>query len=286
MVDITISLESTCDLDVETLKNNNLKVIDMNFMVDGKEFNTKEDDVITSELYKKMKENKKTSTSLINKQNYLDFFEELLKDNKPILHLAFSSGLSNTYLSASQAANELNLKYGKKIYVIDSLCACSGHGLYALFISRYANTAKNIESLIKYAEDLKLKINHDFTVDNLKYLANGGRIKPSAAFFGMLLNIKPVMKMDNNGKLVVTNKVLCRKKAINTIFERIKKKYNKSESMCLISHANCLSDAEYLKHLLEKDTNLKPIITNLGAIIGCHSGPGTLSVYYLSSDRN
>ena len=286
MIDIIISLESTCDLDKKQIEENDLKIIHMNFLVDGEEYNTQKDDVISSGLYKKMKEGKRTSTSLINKSNYIKFFEELLKQNKPILHLAFSSGLSNTCACAKDAASELNAKYEKEmIYVVDSLCACSGQGMFAILVKRKAKEVNSIKELIDYAENLKLQVNHDFTVDALKYLANGGRIKPTAAFFGSILNIKPVMKTDDNGKLIVTGKVLSRKKAINTIFNRIKSTYNHNEDICFISHADCEADAEYLKHLLITETTLKPIINNLGPIIGSHSGPGTLSVYYLASHR-
>lgn len=285
MLDLFISTESCCDLSNEIIKDNNIQVIDMSFMIDGIEYNTKTDDVETTKLYDKMREGKKTATTLVNTEGYLNHFRKLLKQNKDVIHLTLSSGLSSTLSSAITAANQLNSEFTNKVYVIDSLCGCSGQGMLAVFASRYKNQAKDIDDLLNYINDTKLKINHDFTVDSLKYLAAGGRIKPSAAFIGTILNIKPVMKMDNNGKLIVTQKVISRKKAINTIADNLKKKYDPKETLCYIAQAGCIADAEYLKHLIETQTTLNPIITNLGSIIGSHSGPGTLSVYYLADKR-
>ena len=205
---IIISLEATCDLSSEMIKENDFRIIDMNFLIDGNEFCTDKDDVISSDLYGKMKEGAKTSTSQINQMAYEEFFTELLKEGKDVLHLAFSSGLSQTCQSAINACENVNKNSKNKVYVIDSLCACAGHGLFALIAKKFIDEGADIKSAIKFLEQVKMKISHLFSVDNLKYLANGGRIKKSSAIVGNVLHIKPVMKADNEGKLIVMQKLM------------------------------------------------------------------------------
>ena len=213
------------------------------------------------------------------------FFKELLKENKPILHLAFSGGLSNTYINAVEVADKLNEKNKNKIYVIDSLSACGGHGLLAVLTSEFAKTAKTIKEVIDFVDQTKLKLAHSFTVDDLKYLANGGRIKTSSALFGNMLKIKPIMKVDNKGHLVVTKNVISRKKSLHTLTYKYIKDHCDENPVCFISHADCYTDARYVSQLIEKKTGTKPVITDLGPVIGCHSGPGTLAVFYLTQKR-
>lgn len=284
MLDVIISLEATCDLDKDMIKQYDLSVIDMDFEVDGEQFNTEKDDVVSTGLYEKMVQKKKTGTSQINSYNYEEYFKELLKQNKPVLHLAFSSGLSGTGEVAKNVAEDLNKKSKNKIYVIDSLCACSGHGLLGIIAKELAESCDDVDELLWRIEKIKHKMNHLFTVDTLTYLANGGRIDGKKAFFGNLLNIKPVMRMNAEGRLEVMHKVVSRKKSISSIAALTQKLYDETSDYCFISHANCLEDALLLKDKVEELTPLKPIITNLGPVIGCHSGPGTLAVYFIGKE--
>ena len=277
-----ISLEATCDLPKATIEKYDFRIIDMDFFIDGKEYNTSRDDVVSSALYTKMKNGAKTSTSQINKQLYIEYFENLLKSGKDVLHLAFSSGLSQTYQSAIEASKELNAISKNKVHVIDSLCACAGHGLFAILAKEYLDLGKDINETIKYLEDTKLKVSHIFSVDNLKYLANGGRIKKSSAMVGNILHIKPVMKMDNDGHLVLVQKVISRRKAVKEIFNKYVETFNPKYEHCIISHADCLEDAKYLEKLIKEFREIDCTITNLGAIIGSHSGPGTLALFFVS----
>lgn len=284
MLDIIISLEATCDLEKDMIEKYNLSVINMNFEVDGEQFDTANDDVVSSKLYEKMVEKKKTGTSQINEYNYEEYFKELLKQNKPILHLAFSSGLSGTGEVAKKVAEELNKKSKNKIYVIDSLCACSGHGLLGIIARDKFSKFDDMDEFVDYIETIKHKMYHLFTVDTLTYLANGGRVDSKKAFFGNLLNIKPVMQMSKTGTLEVLYKVISRKKSIASLANLTEQKFDAGYSYCFISHANCLQDALLLKEKVEALTPLKPIITNLGPVIGCHSGPGTLAVYFIGKE--
>lgn len=277
-----ISLEATCDLPKETIDKYGFKIIDMQFLIDGKEYNSAEDDVVSSDLYLKMKSGAKTFTSQINKQLYVEFFENLLSEGKDVLHLAFSSGLSQTYQSAIDASIEVNKGSKNKVYVIDSLCGCSGQGLFAILAREYSKSGKGIEQTISYLENIKLKVSHLFSVDNLKYLANGGRIKKSSAMVGNILHIKPVMKMDNEGHLVLVEKVISRRKAIKEIFNKYVETFSPEYEHCIISHADCIEDAKHLGKLIKDFRDIDCTITNLGAIIGSHSGPGTLALFFVA----
>ncbi len=280
-----ISLEATCDLPKETIDKYGFKIIDMQFLIDGKEYNTAEDDVVSSDLYLKMKSGAKTSTSQINKQLYVEFFENLLSEGKDVLHLAFSSGLSQTYQSALEASKEVNENSKNKVYVIDSLCACAGHGLFAILAKECLDLGMDIKETVKCLEDMKLNVSHVFSVDNLKYLANGGRIKKSSAMVGNILHIKPVMKMDNEGRLVLVQKVISRRKAIKEIFNKYVETFNPKYKHCIISHADCIEDAKHLEKLIKDFRDIDCTITNLGAIIGSHSGPGTLALFFVAKNH-
>lgn len=286
MINVSISLEATCDLDKEFIEKFDLSVIDMNFQVDGESFYTKNDDVVSTRLYEKMIQKKKTGTSQINDYDYENYFKELLKIDRPIVHLALSSGLSGTIDGARRVAEEINKTSENKIYVIDSLCGCSGQGLLGMIVRDYSKQCESIENLVAFVEMIKNKVYHYFTVDTLTYLANGGRLDSKTAFFGNLLNIKPVMEMSKIGKLEVLHKVISRKKSINSIADLSLKVIDENYPYCFIAHANCIKDALLMKEKIEAGSSVKPVITNLGPVIGSHSGPGTLAVFFVGkSDR-
>ena len=285
MLDICISLEATCDLEKETIEEYDLSVIDMNFEVDGKLFSTKEDNVVSSMLYEKMLQKKKTGTSQINDYYYEEHFKNLLKENKPIIHLALSSGLSATVDGARRVADELNKTSENKVYVIDSLCGSSAQGLLGMILRQKASEYNSIEELVEFAEQLKNKMYHYFTVDSLTYLANGGRLNSKTAFIGNLLSIKPVMEMSEHGKLEVMHKVISRKKSIISISNLVINAIDESYDFCFIAHANCVQDALSMKEKIEAGTSVKPTIVNLGPVIGCHSGPGTLAVFFVGKEN-
>ena len=280
--DIIISMEATCDLTSEIIRENDFRIVDMNFMIDGKDFCTNVDDVVSSNLYGKMKEGAKTSTSQVNQVVYEEFFNELLSEGKDVLHLAFSSGLSQTYQSAINASKIVNKNYKNKVYVIDTLCACAGQGLIALVAKKYIDDGADIKSAVEFVEKIKMNISHIFSVDNLKYLASGGRIKKTSAIVGNVLHIKPVMHADNEGKLVVLQKVMSRKKALKELLNIYNETSDDKYNYCIISHADCIEDAEYISKNIKESKGINSIITNLGPIIGSHSGPGTIAFFFVS----
>ncbi len=279
---VIISMEATCDLNSQIIKENNFKIIDMNFLIDRKEFCTNKDDVLSTNLYKKMKEGAKTSTSQVNQIVYEEYFSELLKEGKDVLHLAFSSGLSETYQSAFNASKNVNKNSKNKVYVIDSLCACAGQGLLALIANKFLDNGGEINEVVKYVEEMKMKISHLFSVDNLKYLSNGGRIKKSSAIVGNVLHIKPVMHADKEGKLIVLQKVMSRRKALKELLNIYNETSDDNYKFCIISHADCLEDAVFIQENIKALKGVDSVITNLGPIIGSHSGPGTIAFFFVS----
>ncbi len=279
---IIISMEATCDLDSKIIKENDFRIVEMNFYIGEKEFCTDKDDVISSNLYGKMKEGVKTSTSQVNQIVYEEFFAKLLKEGKDVLHLSFSSGLSETYQSALRASKNVNEAFKNKVYVIDSLCACAGQGLLALVAKKFIDDCADVKEAVKYLEDAKMKVSHLFSVDNLKYLASGGRIKKSSAIVGNVLHIKPVMHADKDGKLVVLQKVMSRRKALKELLNIYNETSDDNYKFCIISHADCLEDAIFIQENIKALKGVDSVITNLGPIIGSHSGPGTIAFFFIS----
>ena len=284
-MDLNISIEATCDLVEDLIKQYDFRIVNMDFLIDGEVYNTSSDTVLSTELYTKMRNGVKTSTSQVNMAVYEEHFTKLLLEGKDVLHLAFSSGLSNTYESAVAAANKINETSKNKVYVIDSLCACSGHGLFAIYVRKFAEQCDDINKIITYAENIKLKMSHLFTVDSLKYLANGGRVKASTAIVGNMLNIKPLLRVDNSGHLENTGKVFGRKKSLVTLCEKAVKEYDPQYDICIVSHADSLNDANMVADYISNNSNLNVIIENLGPVIGCHAGPGTIAIFYIANKR-
>ncbi len=285
MVDVIISMESTCDLSEELIKKYDFRILDMNFIVDGIEYSTKNDSVVSTNLYQKMREGKKVSTYQVSPDAYRNHFNELLKENKPIIHLIFSSGLSGMYNNCFNVVKELNSVNQNKIFAVDTISGCSGQGLLGILTRLKANDANKISDVLDYVVKIKEHINHTFTVDTLKYLLNGGRIRFSKYVFSEIFNIKPFMIVDSEGKLFVSKRIVTRKKTIDAIYEKYALERDKSSNLVIISHADCLSDAKYLASKIKNNLNIDSIITDLGPIIGSHSGPGTLSIYYLGKKR-
>jgi DegV family protein with EDD domain len=182
------------------------------------------------------------------------------------------------------AAEELNSKYDNKIYVVDSKCACLGEGLLVMLVSDYAQT-HTIKECVAYADDVKNRLIHLFTVDTLKYPAAGGRVSKATAMVGNILKIKPVLCVDEDGHLVAKTKVIGRKASLHKLIEKTVEKFTGESDYLVISHADCAEDADYVANALAQKLNVKIIIGEIGHVIGGHSGPGTLAVYFLGKDR-
>ena len=204
------------------------------------------------------------------------------------MHLSFSSGLSGTCNSMKIAAEELQEEYPeRKIIVIDTLCACLGEALLLYYVLKQKENGATIEEAAKWAEENKLHICHDVTVDDLNHLQRGGRISKAAAVLGTLVQVKPIIHMDNNGKLQVIAKERGRKKSLNKIVDMaVEQSKGWENEIIMITHGDCLKDAEYVAGRVREKMGIENIlINNIGTVIGSHTGPGVVAVFCMGNER-
>ncbi|MBQ3502091.1 MAG: DegV family protein [Clostridia bacterium] len=282
---IIITTEDTCDLTPELCKQYNISTIGLNLIVNDVEYNSQTNPISTEDFYKAMRTDQKVSTSLVNEYDALTFFENFLKQDYDIVHIGFSRNLSGTYNNVVSASEQLKQTYGDRIRVVDSLSACMGEGLIAIMASQYNDGTKSLDEIAEYSLNISKQMSHVFIVDSLKYLARTGRISKLTAGIGTLLQIKPVLHADNEGRLTNIQKVISRKKSINVLADKVIASKNNLSDIIFIAHADCLEDAKILSSLIEQGLSIKPIISYIGPIIGCHAGPGTLAVFFTSDAR-
>lgn len=282
---IIITAEDTCDLTPELRNQYNIRTIGMNLTVDGIEYNTISNPISSDDFYKAMKADKKVSTSLVNEYDAKQFLKNILNEGYDIVHIGFSRNLSGTYNNFSSAVEQLKQTYGDRIRLVDSLTACIGQGLAAIITSQYNDGTKSLDEVATYAKEVSTHVSHVFIVDHLKYLARTGRISKLTAGIGTLLQIKPVLHADNEGRLTNIQKVISRKKSMQVLADKTIATKNNLSDIIFIAHANCLDDATTLANNIENGLNIKPIIVDMSVIIGCHTGPGALAVFYTSDIR-
>lgn len=290
MNDYILISDSSTDLTPELMKESNIEILPLTFMVDGKSYLNylDEREMPIKEFYSLLRGGKVVTTGQVNVKNFLDVFEKYLKSGLDILYIAFSSGLSGTYNSATIAAAELSEKYPeRKIIVVDSLSASMGEGLLVYLAAQKAKNGASIDEVAKWVEDNKLNLCHWFTVDDLLFLKRGGRVSSAAALMGTALGIKPVMHVDNEGHLIPMSKVRGRRKSLDALVAKMEESaINPKEQVVFISHGDCLEDAEYLAKQIKSKLKVKDIkINTIGPVIGAHSGPGTMALFFLGSER-
>lgn len=287
MRDYIITVNSTVDLPKEWLDERNVPVIPLKYTIDGETY-TDMEGLSAKEFFAKLREGKMATTSQINPEEAREYLETFLKEGKDVLHLGFSSGLSGTYNSMRIAAEELKEEYpDAKIYIIDTLCACMGEGLLLYYTLKQKAEGKTIEEAAQWVEENKLHVCHNVTVDDLHHLHRGGRVSKTAAVLGTMVQIKPIIHMDNNGCLQVIGKERGRKKALNKIVDMAVKQIAGWENdMAMITHGDCLEDAEYVaKQVREKLGIQEVLINNIGTVIGSHTGPGVVAVFVMGNER-
>lgn len=282
---ILITAEGTCDLTPELCEKYNIEVVGMNLSVDSIEYNTKSNPISSTDFYNAMRNDKKVSTSLVNEYDAKEFLEIQLKKGYDIVHIGFSRNLSGTFNNFISASEQLKETYGDRIRIVDSLTACIGQGLAAILTSEYNDGTKSLDEVANYAKDISSHISHLFIVDSLKYLARTGRISKLTAGIGTLLQIKPILHADDEGKLSNIQKVISRKKSIQVLAQKAIASKNSLSDMIFIAHADCIDEAQILSNQIEQSLNIKPIIVNMSVIIGCHTGPGALAVFFTSDTR-
>lgn len=286
---IKIITDNGCDLDSSWLNENDIHVIKFELVMDDVGYQGETNNEIDTLLfYDKLVNGSLPKTNQINPYAASIHIERFLKEGYDILYISFSSGLSGSYNSVNLACDELKVKYpNQKICVVDSLCASLGQGLYIDYIVKYLRKGHSFEDLVNYSLDLKLKINHDFTVNDLFHLKRGGRVSTSSAIFGTLFSIKPILHVDSKGKLIPINKVRGRLSSIKKLVERFVENNEVEENdPIFISHGNCYDDALILEKMIKEIKPNNHIYINLiGPIIGAHSGQGTLALFYKGKTR-
>lgn len=260
----------------------------LSFRFDGDDMEYSNEDMSVQEFYDRMRGGGIAKTSAVNPASFGSAFDKILADGKDILYLGFSSGISATYDSAEIAAAELRDKYpGRRLITVDTLCASGGQGLLVYLVLKQKEQGASIEEAAAYAESIKFNICHRFTVDDLIYLKRGGRISPTVAFVGNVLSVKPLLKVDDQGKLLIVSKVRGRKKAISALADAYGESAMDSKGgTVFITHGSCASDAERLSVLLKERYGVSDIlIGDVGPVIGSHTGPGILVLCFLGDHR-
>lgn len=290
MADYTIITDSSCDLPEQFARELEVKVVPLSLTMDGKQFlnTTDERGIAHKELYARLRAGAMAKTSAPNTEDFHREMESALQSGKDVIYIGFSSGLSATYSVGVNVAKELMERYpGRRVLTIDSLCASLGQGLYVYLLAMKRREGMNLDDLYNYAEDLKLHICHWFTVEDLQFLRRGGRVSAAAAVIGSMLSIKPVMHVDNEGRLIPTNKVRGRKVSLRAIADIAKESMlERDDQTVFISHGDCEEDALLVSELIEERTGIKTQVMNfVGPVIGSHSGPGTIAVFFIGKER-
>lgn len=240
------------------------------------------------DFYNRLRKEEISQTSQINVQRFYEVFKKYVENNNSIIYIGFSSALSGCVNSANVAKQQILEEYKTAdITIIDSKSASLGCGLLVYYASEMLKSGSSKEQIVNWVEEHKLKLNHWFTVEDLNHLKRGGRISATAAVVGTLLNIKPVLKVDNEGRLIPDHKVKGRKKSLKTLAEALDDRIIDEENQVIaISHGDCLEDAEYVKNLVLEKHKVKDVIINyVGPVIGSHSGPGTVALFFLGQER-
>jgi DegV family protein with EDD domain len=283
-----LASDATFDLPMELVNRFDIQVVPMAFTLDGQEILHYPDErnMTTEDFYKALKEGKTSSTSQINPTTYVDFFTPYLEKGEDILYVAFTSGLSGTYQSALIAKDMLLEDFPERtIEVVDSLCASAGQGYLLYLVGKRYVEGMSLADLTQWTVDNRGRVAHWFTVDDLFHLNRGGRLSTAEAIMGTALKIKPVISVDEEGKLYVENKVRGNKKAQEYMLGKINDTMDESETTIFVGHGDAEERALELKEkILERTPVKEVIITKIGPVIGSHTGPGMLAVLFLEKE--
>ncbi len=282
-----IVTDTCCDFPQNMYDELKLSVIPLSVNYGGKELSSYTDEWL-KELYAGLRTGESATTSAVNPDGWANIMEPVLAAGEDVLTLAFSSGLSTTYQSAVIAATELQEKYPhRKIRVVDTLCASMGQGLLVWYACKKRDEGMELDALADWCEKHKMNLCHWFTVDDLMYLKRGGRVSAATALLGTMLQIKPVLHVDDEGHLISVSKVRGRKASIDALAKKVAELGLPGENdTAFISHGDCIEDAEYLAEVLKSKYGVKEVIISyVGAVIGSHAGPGTVALFFLGEHR-
>ena len=287
MSEYKIVTDSGCDLPQEMLSSLDVRTVPLivNFKGEDREDTV---DVGIQEMYAGLRDGEAATTSAVNPDRWMEKMEGVLAQGMDVLTLTFSSGLSTTYQSAVIAGNELKEKYpDRKIIVVDSLAASLGQGLLLWYACKMKDAGMSIEELAQWIENNRQNLCMWFTVDDLMYLKRGGRVNAATALVGTMLQIKPVLHVDDEGRLINVSKTRGRKASIQALAQKaVELGEGFDNSTMFICHGDCIEDAEYLAGILKEKCGVQEVfIGYTGAVIGSHSGPGTLALFFMGKHR-
>lgn len=293
MEQFVLSCCSTADMDKKYFENRNIPYVCFHVTLDGKDYM---DDLGQSipfeEFYKKIQEGSLASTSQVNVEEYIEFFEPFLQKGMDVLHISLSSGISGTFNSANIARDELLEKYpDRKILLVDSLGASSGYGLLVDMAADLKDRGDSIEDVYQWTMANRLNIHHWFFSTDLTSYIRGGRISKTSGFIGTMLGICPLLNMDREGHLIPRAKIRTKKRAIKEIVKKMEehaKDGTEYNGKCFISNSACYDDARQVADLIETtfpNLNGHVVINSVGTVIGAHTGPGTVALFFEGDER-
>ncbi|MEH2957868.1 DegV family protein [Candidatus Merdisoma sp. JLR.KK006] len=284
-----IMTDNMADLPENYIREHELEILSLSYILDGETYD-RNHPLEEAEFYSRMRNGSMPTTSQVNPEQAKEAFTACLNQGKDVLYIAFSSGLSGTYNSARIAAKELK-EEGKfpdrKLVVLDSLSASLGEGLLVHKAVKLKEAGKSLEEVAAWVEKHKLEVCHNFTVDDLFHLHRGGRVSKATAILGTMINIKPILHVDNEGHLIAIGKVRGRKKSLTSLVERMGEQIQGFENPeVFISHGDCLEDAQHVEKLVRERFGVETFIINyVGPTIGAHSGPGTMALFFMGNPR-
>ena len=287
-----IVTDSASNLTGQTINELKLEILPLVFFVDGEEKTSylKGQTTNLKEFYTMMREGKVITTSLPNVAKAEDSIRALLDEGNDILYLGFSSALSGTYTAISLMMQGLQEQYPERVIkTVDTRAASGGEGLLVYLAAQKKAAGASLDEVYTWAEEAKMNIAHWFTVDDLMFLFRGGRVTRTSAWAGTLLNIKPILHVNDEGKLIPQEKVRGRKKSIQALFEHISSGLSQApeDATVFITHGDCEDEAQLLADMIKDKLGVQDIHLNyIDPVIGAHSGPGTIALYYLAQNRN
>ena len=294
MSEYVISACSPADISAEHFEKIGVKCLYFNYNLGGKEYIDDLGKTMSyKDFYQAMRDGADTKTSLISVDMYGEFFRSVLESGKDLIHVSLSSGLSGSCNSARLAAEDLRAEFpNRKIYVVDSLAASAGFGLFVDAMAEKRDSGMTIDELYTWAIENRLRVHHWFFSTDLSFYVKGGRISKAAGWFGTMLKICPLLNVDNNGKLIPREKIRGKSNVIKAIFNKMVenadngKEYN---GKCFMTHSDCYEDARAVADLVEEyfpSLKGKIVINYIGSTIGAHTGPGTVALFFFGNERN
>lgn len=287
MASFIITTDTTSDLPEQYLQEHHIGVIPLYYDLDGIHYGG-ENNLTPQDFYHKMRNGFMPTTNACNPEDAKTLFLSYIQQGYAVLHIAFSSGLSSSYSNAVLAANELKESYPDAvIYIIDSLCASLGEGLLVHKAAALRDKGASMEETIQWLEENKLHLCHNFTVNDLFHLHRGGRVSKAAAILGTLVNVKPILHVDEEGHLIPLCNVRGRKKSLHALVDRMAEQISGYENdIVFISHGDSYEDAAYVEKLVKERLGIKNVLINyVSPTIGSHSGPGTVALFFMGEKR-